>query len=40
MVATGLTELLRDALVARGFLGLDEAELRVCTQGFGRQTPY
>jgi hypothetical protein len=25
MVATGLTEL-RDALVARGFLGLDEAE--------------
>jgi len=26
MIATGLTELLRDALVARGFLGLDEAE--------------
>jgi len=26
MVATGLTELLRDALVACGFLGLDEAE--------------
>jgi hypothetical protein len=26
MVAIELTELLRDALVARGFLGLDEAE--------------
>jgi hypothetical protein len=26
MVATELTELLRDALVVRGFLGLDEAE--------------
>jgi hypothetical protein len=26
MVATGLTELLRDTLVVGGFLGLDEAE--------------
>jgi hypothetical protein len=40
MVVTELTELLRDALVDRGFLGLAEAEC-VCLNGLrGQQLQY
>jgi hypothetical protein len=35
-----ITELIRDALVARGFLGQEEAECVYVRKVFGRQTPY